>query len=342
MRGDAIMRGLGRHWLASVLCLGVVCGILAGDDREAGRKEKAVATGATESKALTAEESRAVSLDALQELGDLVGEWRGVGRPKRNSTAGAWLEKGEWVWEIKKERVGLRYNVKDGKQIVTALLTFDPAKREYQLDATLDDKSTRRYTGTFADNRLTLVSLPKAEGTPTDGRIHQLDIKQLSDKRTVVLYQSRLKEQQQFALVAEVGYTREGTKLAEEGVDGPQCIVTGGKGTSSTVYKGKTYWFCCTGCRDAFNEDPDGVIAEAAKRAAKKKDGAQPRKGAVSTSPLERDRHRKFSTRPACNDHLPLGLRNFLPAGPPLVGVVVLFRSYAPETVPLDTEPGGG
>lgn len=271
------MRGLGCDWLASVLCLGVVCGTFAGDDCSAGGTNEAAGAGATESKVLTAEESRAASLDALQQLGDLVGEWRGVGRPKRNSTSGAWFEKGEWIWEIKKERVGLRYNVKDGKQIVTALLTFDPAKREYQLDATFDDKSNRRYAGKFADNRLTLVSLPNPEGSPADGRIHQLDIKQLSDKRTVLLYQSRLKEQQQFALVAEIGYTREGTKLAEEGIDGPQCIVTGGKGTSSTVYKGKTYWFCCTGCRDAFNEDPEGVIAEAAKRAAKKKDAAKPK-----------------------------------------------------------------
>jgi YHS domain-containing protein len=50
--------------------------------------------------------------------------------------------------------------------------------------------------------------------------------------------------------------------------------VSGGKGTMSTVYKGKTYYFCCTGCRDAFNDDPDGIIAEAAARAAKKKAAA--------------------------------------------------------------------
>lgn len=263
--------------LKVALCLGFACAALAGDNREPGRPNSAGSEAATGPRSLSPEEARAASLDALRELADLIGEWRGVGRPKRNSTAGAWFEKGEWVWEIKKERVGLRYNVKDGKQIVTALLTFDPVKREYRLEATLDDKSTRRYAGTWADNRLTMVSLPDAEGAAGDGKIHQLDIKRLSDKRTVLLYQSRLKDQQQFALVAEVGYTREGTKLAEEGADGPECIVTGGKGTSTIVYKGKTYWFCCTGCRDAFNEDPERVIAEAAERAAKKKNASKPR-----------------------------------------------------------------
>lgn len=269
------MRCLGFDWRGGLLSVCLVCAAVAGDDGQSGAKDTPTSSPAAPGRSLSAEEARAASLAALQELGDLVGEWRGVGRPKRNSTAGAWFEKGEWVWEIKKDRVGLRYNVKDGKQIVTGLLTFDPARGEYQLDATLDDKSTRRYSGRFADNRLTLVSIPDLKNASSDERIHQLDLKRLSDKRTVLLYQARLKDQKQFALVAEVGYTREGTKLAEEGIDGPQCIVTGGKGTSSVVYKGKTYWFCCTGCRDAFNEDPEGVIAEAAQRAAKKKETAK-------------------------------------------------------------------
>ncbi|MSR57709.1 MAG: YHS domain-containing protein [Planctomycetaceae bacterium] len=45
----------------------------------------------------------------------------------------------------------------------------------------------------------------------------------------------------------------------------------------STVYKGQTYWFCCTGCRDAFNDDPEGIIADAAKRAEKKKAASKPK-----------------------------------------------------------------
>jgi YHS domain-containing protein len=27
-------------------------------------------------------------------------------------------------------------------------------------------------------------------------------------------------------------------------------------------YKGKTYYVCCTGCRDAFNDDPVKYIGE--------------------------------------------------------------------------------
>ncbi len=253
-----MMGGLIRFGLAGLLSLAAALCVLA--------DEPARKAAPSQAAPLSPEESRAASRAALEELGGLIGEWRGVARPRRNSTAGAWIEKGEWVWEIKKDHVGLRYVVKDGKQVTTGLLTFDPATKEYALEATLEDKTQRRYTGTFADNRLTLTS--KFDG---EGKLHQFDLKQLSDKRIVLLYQSRLQAQQQFALVAEVGYTREGTKLAEEGAGGPECIVSGGKGTMSVVYKGKTYWFCCTGCRDAFNDDPEGIIAEAAQRAAKKK-----------------------------------------------------------------------
>ena len=91
-----------------------------------------------------------------------------------------------------------------------------------------------------------------------------------------MLHQSRTGQQTQFSRDGEVGYTREGTKLAEERSDGPECIVTGGKGTMSLTYKGQTYWFCCTGCRDAFKEDPEAILAEARARAAKKQAAAAP------------------------------------------------------------------
>ena len=66
-----------------------------------------------------------------------------------------------------------------------------------------------------------------------------------------------------------------GALLHAEVAGEPECIVTGGKGTMSTVYKGKTYWFCCTGCRDAFLDDPDMIIAQAEQKAAKKKEAAK-------------------------------------------------------------------
>jgi YHS domain-containing protein len=217
---------------------------------------------------LSPEESRQAAKLALEEFNPLVGGWRGVGQPQRNSNKGAWTETGEWVWEIRKESVGLRYNVSEGKQLATALLTYEPAKQLYALEATLPDKSTRRYEGKLADNKLVLESQPDDAGAT--GTVRASAFHSDASARSGA---SRRGTQTQFARVAEVGYTREGTKLAEEGLDGPECVVTGGKGTMQVQYKGKTYYVCCTGCRDAFLDDPEGILEEYAERVAKRKKG---------------------------------------------------------------------
>jgi YHS domain-containing protein len=38
--------------------------------------------------------------------------------------------------------------------------------------------------------------------------------------------------------------------------------VTGGLGTMTVSYEGKTYYVCCSGCRDEFKADPKKYIAE--------------------------------------------------------------------------------
>src|SRR5258708_4458590 len=181
----------------------------------------------------TAAQTRSASQEALGELNSLIGGWRGTGQPVRSSTKGSWSETAEWVWEIKKDHVGVRYVVTGGNLLSSALVTWDPEKKKYLLEATLPDKSKRAYAGTLAGNKLTFE-------TPADAGedIHQIVVTLLREDRTLVLFQVRKKDQTQFTPVAEVGYTRECTRRAEESAGGPECIVTGGKGTMSTVYKG--------------------------------------------------------------------------------------------------------
>lgn len=203
---------------------------------------------------------------ALGKFNGLIGGWRGVGQPVRNSNRGAWSETADWLWEVKPESLALLYQVQGGKQLQSARLTYDPATRNYSLEAVLADKKVRRYNGKLDGNRLLLES----EADP-QGLIHQVTITQPGEKRLVTLFQNHPSGSGTATRVAEVGYTRRGTRLAVEGSSGPECIVTGGKGTMTHVYKGKTYYFCCTGCRDAFLADPEGIIAEAARRASEKK-----------------------------------------------------------------------
>jgi YHS domain-containing protein len=48
-------------------------------------------------------------------------------------------------------------------------------------------------------------------------------------------------------------------------------VVTGGAGTISVTHKGQTYYVCCTGCQQAFEDDPEGVLAEYAARLEKER-----------------------------------------------------------------------
>jgi len=203
--------------------------------------------------------------DALEPFQSLVGGWRGVGQPRRGSNVGAWSETAEWVWDLKGEQgPALCVTFAEGKQLLSARLRWDPREEQYVFEGVFADKSMRTFTGRRMGNRLVL------ETVADDDSIHQVTLTLLNEKRTLLLYQIRTPKGTQFNRVAEVGYTRAGTRLAEEGVTGRECIVTGGLGTIRVEHKGNSYWVCCTGCRDAFLDDPEGILAEAAARAKKR------------------------------------------------------------------------
>ncbi|MEZ5952658.1 MAG: YHS domain-containing protein, partial [Planctomycetaceae bacterium] len=62
-----------------------------------------------------------------------------------------------------------------------------------------------------------------------------------------------------------VSTQREGTSLAliDEGYGEKTCIISGGLGTMTVSHKGQTYYVCCTGCKAAFEDDPERWIARA-------------------------------------------------------------------------------
>jgi len=212
--------------------------------------------------------SQAAQKKALEEFNSLIGEWRGVGMPRRGSRRGAWIESAEWVWDFRKDAVAVRYLVNNGKQLQTARLTYDPKTKQYVMAAVFADKTKRTYRGKITGEKLRLVSSPDKAGYT-----YRITVTRVNDKRTLVLYERKRKQGRQFFRIAEVGYTRKGTSLAVAGADGPECVVTSGRGTMRVSYKGQTYLVCCTGCRQAFEDDPEGVLADYRKRLAERKRG---------------------------------------------------------------------
>ena len=91
--------------------------------------------------------------------------------------------------------------------------------------------------------------------------------------RLLVLYERKGSVGDQLVRLAEVGYTRKGSDFGK-GSTGPECIVTGGLGTIEVSYDGQTYYVCCTGCRDYFNDNPVEAIADYKARKAAAKEAA--------------------------------------------------------------------
>ena len=96
-------------------------------------------------------------------------------------------------------------------------------------------------------------------------------------KRLILLLEGVQQGSTRLGRLAKVGYTRKGSGFARGAQR--ECIITGGAGTIPVTYQGKTYYVCCSGCKELFEEDPSGELAayrerlrqEAAEEAAKKK-----------------------------------------------------------------------
>ena len=97
----------------------------------------------------------------------------------------------------------------------------------------------------------------------------------LHDNRLLVLLEAQDPNRHTFSRLGEVGFTREGVAFARD-ESYPLCVVTEGRGTIQVSFKGKTYWVCCTGCRDLFKDHPERILGESAARekAAAKNDSA--------------------------------------------------------------------
>ncbi len=194
---------------------------------------------------------------ALAWFNDLVGEWRGVGQVRRGSNRGAWRETGDFRWDFSGKTPAILYAVEEGKHLVSLRITYDVDGRLFQVAAKRPEAEAVELTGKISKKVFTAESKPGE-----DGRVDRIVITRLNEKRTLVRFERGRSGQAFASRLGEVGYTREGTRLARVGEVGPVCVVTGGHGTTLVSHEGQQYYVCCEGCKQAFEDDPAGVIAE--------------------------------------------------------------------------------
>jgi YHS domain-containing protein len=202
---------------------------------------------------------------ALKDFGGLVGDWRGTAQVERGKTKGGWFEDANWAWKLTADSAALEGTIRKGKYLRSLVVRPATKPHTYHAEATLPDGSKREFDGRLtARNTMVLTAEhPSGEG------VKRITLKPLHDTRLIVLLEGQDSDRD-FVRLGEVGYTRKGVAFAA-GESGPVCIVTEGRGTMPVAYKGKTYYVCCSGCRDLFNENPEAILAEAAERARAKK-----------------------------------------------------------------------
>jgi YHS domain-containing protein len=198
--------------------------------------------------------------EALKPFNLLVGSWKGTGTPEGSTEErqkGHWTETVTWEWQFKGDDAWLTVTFDKGKYFARGELRYLPARDAFELTLTTVGKEKVTYAGELKGKQLSL------ERPLPDGKIvERLTFSLLHDNR--ITYRMETRQAAGTALTKKyfVGLTKEGEAFADVGRSERECIVSGGQGTIAVTYQGKTYYVCCTGCRDEFRSDPAKYVRE--------------------------------------------------------------------------------
>jgi hypothetical protein len=207
--------------------------------------------------------------EALQALQDFIGEWQANGspdKPRIDPRDPTWQETLSWAWRFKGDDAWLTLQVKGGKLLKSGEIRYLPATKKYQLTATGQDDKKRVFEGELKNETL------RFERTDPDTKEVQQISMNTAAEGVRFIYRVAHKPAGSTLLRKDflVAATKQGESLAAKEKKA-ECVVSGGLGTIPVSYKGETFYVCCSGCRDAFNENPEKYIAEfKAKKSGKK------------------------------------------------------------------------
>ncbi len=215
---------------------------------------------------LTGQAAGAESRDlppALAPFEFLIGRWKGQGVPRDNPAQRfrGWTETHTWAWVFAAGKpVAMTVTIEGGKVLRQGTLRYEPANKQYALDAREPGASGKavRFTGTL-DSSGKLLILERSE----KGTIQRLALRANSNYiRYTLLLDRKEPGGALFQPLVETGLTKEGELFAAGSAAGdqPKCIVTGGAATLTVSYQGQSFPICCTGCRDEFNENPEKYL----------------------------------------------------------------------------------
>lgn len=197
-------------------------------------------------------------LAALQEF---IGGWKGTANDK---TKGFWTEKSSWSWRFKDKDRWMSFELEKSKLFKGGEVRYLADKSKFQLTLTDLDGKKAVFEGGMKKKDYLIVE----RVNPDSGDTEKIEMTLVAngDRLNCKLY-LKAEGRTLWNEKLSVGYTREGVTFGvEAGGKKPECVVTGGLGTIPVSFMGTTYYVCCSGCRDAFNENPAKIIAEYMKK----------------------------------------------------------------------------
>lgn len=195
--------------------------------------------------------------EALQALQDFIGTWKGNGTSEKDRSE-IWKEAANWSWRFKGKDVSLTIDMPQSKHFKKGEIRYLPAKEKYQVTLTGRTGGNQVFLGKLKKNVLTLERINPETKATEQIRMNTAG----GGDRLIYTFAQKPAGRTMFFRQYQVGYTREGVTFGTAGAKKPECVVTGGLGTMAVSYMGQTYYVCCSGCRDAFNENPAKIIAE--------------------------------------------------------------------------------
>lgn len=200
---------------------------------------------------------RAKAKKALQGVSEFIGQWNLDSQARIDGKQSSWKEVNSWGWKFQGDDAWLAVDIKDSKYFTKGALRYLPEKKQYQLTMTDTEGKEKVFVGDYKRQRLVVEH--KDERT---GDIHRLTMNTLSEGvRILVQYDVQAGGRGLFDNKFKAAGTKEGESFAGGKANKkPDCVVTGGAGTMPVSYMGKTYYVCCSGCREEFDANPKKYV----------------------------------------------------------------------------------
>jgi YHS domain-containing protein len=202
-------------------------------------------------------EDQAKAKKALQEVQDFIGLWNLEGTQKAGGKPEAWKEKVSWGWKFKDRDawIAADFGEGKGKYFSGGTLRYDVAKKKYVLALTGTDKTEQTFVGELKNG---VLKMERKDAKTGDN--YQITLNTLAEGiRFQIKFEKQTAGKGLFNNVFAMNGNKDGESFAGGGKK-PECIVSGGAANISVNVGGKTYYVCCTGCRDELLASPEKYI----------------------------------------------------------------------------------